>query len=766
MNHRLWGFLLVLCVSGVPPATAICVDYGNYIHWLGGNPAIGIGAFEEDIVVVGTLAYLAADGNRLQIVDVSNPASPTLLSSLVLTGTGTPRATGVAVVGSTAYVTNAYAGFFLVDVSNPAAPSILGSVDTPGVAEDVAIAGNLAYVADAEAGLQVINISNPAAPMIIGSVDTPAKAFGVSLYGTIAYVADGLSGVQVVDVSNPLAPVIVGSIANPGTPGFVGAAEDLVSVGSLLYVADGYSGLVVIDASNPNSPMIVGSVNTPGYAWDLRVQGTRAFVADDTGGFTAIDVSNPAVPVITGKHAHGNTRAIDVSGTTGFMIGHSPGSFTPGTGLETIDLASFASVPVVGSLGVTPGSFGAMAASGSLVCVAHGTIYVSVFDLSDPTSPVHVSFFRVGPNPAENGIVTDVALSGSMAYVTYRFSSYGGLLVVDLSTPASPQILGQLDLPPAWTVAVSGTTAFVNAYGPFPDGFDAINDFWIIDASDPHHPTLVGGEDPPYDLPGFWAVTDTLAYFRYPDGRIDVVDISNPTLPAVIGEVDVSDWGVVLGGVIVSGNYGFAQISRQNAGVTQGGVAVLQITPLPEALRLLGTTYVPIGGGGPRAALGMTVYFGGLRELYVIDASNPLAPKVVGDANAGTLGVVVSGNSLCTTTDNGLTILPAQCPSSTAVPDPSISLHPTLGAAFPNPTVSGSTTIPFTLTQPGHVNLRIIDLEGREVRTVLDRMMVSGEKHAQWDGRNAWGKPVPAGIYFYELLAPGIQATRKMVRLR
>ena len=262
-------------------------------------------------------------------------------------------------------------------------------------------------------------------------------------------------------------------------------------------------------------------------------------------------------------------------------------------------------------------------------------------------------------------------------------------------------------------------------------------------------------------------VEDTLAFLSVYDGRIEVVDISNPNLPAVIGEKNFSSSGV-RGPMTVRGNYAFVPASRQNAGVNQAGVAVLQITPLPEALRLLSITYVPIGEFAGRLAVeGMTVYApvsGG--NLYVIDASNPSAPKVVGDANTGTMGVVVSGNSLCTTTDNGLTILPAQCPSSTAVPDPPISLHPTLGAAFPNPTLSGSTTIPFTLSQPGHVNLRIIDLEGLEVRTILDGVMVSGEKRAQWDGRNARGKPVPAGIYFYELLAPGIQATRKMVRLR
>jgi len=44
--------------------------------------------------------------------------------------------------------------------------------------------------------------------------------------------------------------------------------------------------------------------------------------------------------------------------------------------------------------------------------------------------------------------------------------------------------------------------------------------------------------------------------------------------------------------------------------------------------------------------------------------------------------------------------------------------------------------------------------------------MEPGERRVEWDGRNSRGEPVPAGIYFYELNAPGIKAARKLVRLR
>jgi LVIVD repeat-containing protein len=105
-NTLLWfsaGSLLFLLS---PIASADCVDYGNYMHWLGGHRAVGLGQYEKDIVVVGSTAYVVS-GSGLQIVDVSTPTSPVILSRVILTGggSGAHQPTGITVVGSMAYIT-------------------------------------------------------------------------------------------------------------------------------------------------------------------------------------------------------------------------------------------------------------------------------------------------------------------------------------------------------------------------------------------------------------------------------------------------------------------------------------------------------------------------------------------------------------------------------------------------------------------------------------------------------------------------------------
>ncbi len=119
----------------------------------------------------------------------------------------------VAVSGNRAYVADEYYGLQVIDITNPASPQIIGSVDTPGLASNVAISGHYAYVADWGFGLRVINITNPASPQIVGSVDTPNMAHDVAMSGPYVYVADGTDGLLVIDVMDPGTPRIVGSMA-------------------------------------------------------------------------------------------------------------------------------------------------------------------------------------------------------------------------------------------------------------------------------------------------------------------------------------------------------------------------------------------------------------------------------------------------------------------------------------------------------------------------------------------------------------------------
>lgn len=80
--------------------------------------------------------------------------------------------------------------------------------------------------------------------------------------------------------------------------------------------------------------------------------------------------------------------------------------------------------------------------------------------------------------------------------------------------------------------------------------------------------------------------------------------------------------------------------------------------------------------------------------------------------------------------------------------------------ARPNPCHS-SATIHYTLARPGHVSLRVHDITGRRVATLLDAWRAAGELRIRWAGCDDAGRPLPAGVYAITLRAPdGLQRSR------
>jgi hypothetical protein len=85
---------------------------------------------------------------------------------------------------------------------------------------------------------------------------------------------------------------------------------------------------------------------------------------------------------------------------------------------------------------------------------------------------------------------------------------------------------------------------------------------------------------------------------------------------------------------------------------------------------------------------------------------------------------------------------------------------------IPNP-FGSSTTIEFVLPKPVEVSLRIYDVAGRLVRTVLlNDSRSSGEHRTTWDGQDELGRPVTPGVYLYRLTAGDISETRRMTIVR
>jgi hypothetical protein len=86
---------------------------------------------------------------------------------------------------------------------------------------------------------------------------------------------------------------------------------------------------------------------------------------------------------------------------------------------------------------------------------------------------------------------------------------------------------------------------------------------------------------------------------------------------------------------------------------------------------------------------------------------------------------------------------------------------------YPNP-FNQATTIRYTLSgcDLEKVTLRVYNLLGKEVITLIDQEQIPGRYEISWDGRDKNGDEVCSGIYFYRLQFSGFGSVRKMVLLR
>lgn len=89
----------------------------------------------------------------------------------------------------------------------------------------------------------------------------------------------------------------------------------------------------------------------------------------------------------------------------------------------------------------------------------------------------------------------------------------------------------------------------------------------------------------------------------------------------------------------------------------------------------------------------------------------------------------------------------------------------TLAQNAPNP-FNPSTVIRFTLPQAGPVSLRIYDVRGRQVRSLLEGVREAGAHAVVWDGRDDRGGHAASGAYVYRLQADGTSQQRGMMLVR
>ncbi len=216
-----------------------------------------------------------------------------------------------------------------------------------------------------------------------------------------------------------------------------------------------------------------------------------------------------------------------------------------------------------------------------------------------------------------------IFVSGKYAYVTSASGS-GSLSIIDISNPTNPVYISQVTgMGGALEPYVAGKYAYVVA--------NSGGAFYVVDISDPSSPAIVGNIS--LSIGGTLFVSGKYAYVPG-SNKLNVIDISDPTHPFITGIASsTSAIGVFVQGkyAYVTGNKSFYVYDISNPShptfiaMTQG--------PTPgTSLNTDGDLYVQ----------GRYAYVPGNGAINIIDVSNPASPTVISSVSGP---YAISGNS-------------------------------------------------------------------------------------------------------------------------
>ena len=471
-----------------------------------------------------------------------------------------------------------------------------GSMNSPG---GIAVVGDHLLLADAETGLHAIDVSNPLAPAVSSVLPGSFGLQRVAVTGShlVAWGRTFIGGVivEVFDVAAPGAPASVGFYSTFGN--FVDGA---VEGNLLVLVGDGFETVSLADPQNPAWLATVPGSGT--FVRSLLLRGGLGYFGDENGirVWDFADPANPASGSLLAAPAERTVRAA----VHPLAAGAEALLFTEnGYGLA-VGLTAPAS-PTLSHAFDLPGGAdpSAVAALGPGLAVADFYSGLRVLDGElDGVGRVDPAIFQ--------GAYEDLTVEGSTGFL----AAWGyGLLTFDLSSPAAPVALGDLQLDFATAVDVAGSTAHVvtSTGGGV---------YWTVDVSDPAQPAPLGslpvtkGLDVVYPAGLVLVADETL----FDAGGMRIIDPTDPALPVQVGRYTVCDSA---GGVAASGD--LAALACHD-----GSLHLVSLADPANPVQV-GVYVDPsqIGAGRRVAIAGNVAWFGTDAGVDLVDVSDPAQPR-------------------------------------------------------------------------------------------------------------------------------------------
>lgn len=514
------------------------------------------------INLFGNYAYITAggfgynDGNKLHVVQITDPSRPHYLASYNLTGEyiwGVYNfkhylyIIGCIECGQSAYDQHA---LYVMDLSDPQTPVEIGHYYSDINISDIAFYGEYAYLALAEAekdhdSLRILDLTDPGAPRVVASLFPSAKGNHIAISAQRLYFDTATQDptedrLHILDLSNPVGPREIASHLHAPFGQFSVVSDGILYTTNVITTCGCGENdeppeivVTVMDCSDPASPRKLQTFDFGSYTLD--VEGQRAFAWDSVDqAYKFYDLSNRDAPREAGNYVPFSLH--DLSGEI-FVNSSLAVIGTDETNLYILDISN-PSLPVLSSIYDAGDYYWLIGLYGAYAYV-HVEEEIQVVDISDPESPVIV--WRYAGMDADGGY-TSMVIKGHYAYLS---NSVDGLYVYDISDSKNP-VLVNLQKELAGYGPITGFNRDGTHFYIFGE-----EDVRIFDASNPMNIVEVARIDQRYyqkiTLVGDLAFLDDSLYSGQEPTTLSIFDLSNPATLNPVSSYNWPKWAKISG---------------------------------------------------------------------------------------------------------------------------------------------------------------------------------------------------------------------------
>jgi choice-of-anchor B domain-containing protein len=392
----------------------------------------------------------------------------------------------------------------------------------------------------------------------------------------------------------------------------------------------------------------------------------------------------------------------------------------------------------------------------ALLGTNHGT---SIIEISDPENPVERDFI---PGPASRW--RDIKTHSNYAYVVSEGAGDdGGLQIIDLRNLPDSAFLGN-------TISewfVSAHNLYIDNGYAYVVGTHDGGGMHILNLVRPGAPERVSYYEESGYVHDVYVWNDT-AYASAADSY-DLVDLTDKSNPRLISSSDT------IGGIYAHSGW-LTEDKRYFIACEEGNTRDIMVYDLIDrsewnlvvpSFQSAGNT--PVHNVFVKGNYAHVSYYSD--GYVVLDITDPVNPSIAGyydtpSENEGFTGVwgvypfFPSGRVIASDMNTGLYVFEFNGDETTVAEEIEPARNFILMQNYPNP-FNPSTIIEYSIAGQSKVVIKIFDALGREIETLQNELKPAGTYKIKWNADN-----MPAGIYFYRIMAGEFIETRKMILMK